>query len=289
MKNPVPRVAAVHDISGFGRGSLTTVIEVLATMGVQPCPLPTAVLSTHTGGFKDYKFIDLTDELPEYINHWENLKIDFDAIYSGFLGSERQVEIVIDFINRFKREEQYVIIDPVLGDNGVTYDTFGPVMINKMRKLVKKADIITPNITEAKFLLDKEKNEINSDKMAKNWLKELSDFGPTMVVITSVPGYTKTEKTSVLAYHKKDDRYWKVDCDYVPANFPGTGDLFTSILVGSILTGDSLPMAIDRAAQFISMAVRTTYGYDFPEREGVLIERVLANLNLPITGKSYEI
>ena len=289
MKNPVPRVAAVHDISGFGRGSLTTVIEVLATMGVQPCPLPTAVLSTHTGGFKDYKFIDLTDELPEYINHWENLKIDFDAIYSGFLGSERQVEIVIDFINRFKREEQYVIIDPVLGDNGVTYETFGPVMINKMRKLVKKADIITPNITEAKFLLDKEKNEINSDKMAKNWLKELSDFGPTMVVITSVPGYTKTEKTSVLSYHKKDDRYWKVDCDYVPANFPGTGDLFTSILVGSILTGDSLPMAIDRAAQFISMAVRTTYGYDFPEREGVLIERVLANLNLPITGKSYEI
>ncbi len=289
MKNPVPKVAAIHDISGYGRGSLTTVIEVLATMGIQPCPLPTAVLSTHTGGFKDYKFIDLTEELPEYINHWESLAIDFDAIYSGFLGSIHQIEIVIDFIKRFKRDEQYVIIDPVLGDNGETYDTFGPEMVNNMRKLVKKADLITPNITEAKFLLKKDKNGIKSDEKAKEWLRDLSSFGPDMVVITSVPGYTSKEKTSVLAYQKKEDRYWKVDCDYIPANFPGTGDLFTSILVGSILSGDSLPMAIDRAVQFISMAVRTTYGYDFPEREGVLIERVLANLNLPITGKSYEI
>ncbi|HKL12796.1 MAG TPA: pyridoxamine kinase [Halanaerobiales bacterium] len=289
MKNPVPKVAAIHDLSGYGRGSLTTVIEVLATMGIQPCPLPTAVLSTHTGGFNNYKFIDLTDELQDYINHWESLNIGFDAIYSGFLGSIHQIEIVIDFIKRFKREDQYVIIDPVLGDNGQTYDTFGPKMISKMKTLVKKADLITPNITEAKFLLDKEDVGISNDDEAKEWLKELSSFGPDMVVITSVEGYTNKEKTSVLAYQKKEERFWKVDCDYIPANFPGTGDLFTSILVGSILSGDSLPMAIDRAVQFISMAVRTTYGYDFPEREGVLIERVLANLNLPITGKSYEI
>src|SRR6056297_268478 len=289
MKNPVPKVAAIHDLSGYGRGSLTTVIEVLATMGIQPCPLPTAVLSTHTGGFNNYKFIDLTDELQDYINHWESLNIGFDAIYSGFLGSIHQIEIVIDFIKRFKREDQYVIIDPVLGDNGQTYDTFGPKMISKMKTLVKKADLITPNITEAKFLLDKEDVGISNDDEAKEWLKELSSFGPDMVVITSVEGYTNKEKTSVLAYQKKEERFWKVDCDYIPANFPGTGDLFTSILVGSILTGDSLSMAIDRAVQFISMAVRATYGYDLPEREGVLLERVLANLNIPITGNSYEI
>ncbi|MGM0445549.1 MAG: pyridoxamine kinase [Bacillota bacterium] len=289
MLKPVPKVAAIHDLSGFGRGSLTTVIEVLATMGIQPCPLPTAVLSTHTGGFKDYKFIDLTEELPEYIDHWEAINLDFDAIYSGFLGSTKQVDIVIDFIKRFKREQQYVIIDPVLGDNGKTYDTFGPAMVKKMKLLVKEADIITPNITEAQFLLDKKENLISSDKIAKKWLKELSEFGPNMVIITSVPGYTDKEKTSVLGYDKNDDRFWKVDCDYIPANFPGTGDLFTSILVGSILTGDSLPMAIDRAVQFISLAVRTTYGYDFPEREGVLLERILGNLNLPIHGKSYEL
>jgi len=289
MLNPVPKVAAIHDLSGYGRGSLTTVIEVLATMGIQPCPLPTAVLSTHTGGFKDYKFIDLTEELPEYINHWETLNLDFDAIYSGFLGSTKQVDIVIDFIKRFKREEQYVIIDPVLGDNGQTYDTFGPAMVKKMKSLVKEADIITPNITEAQFLLDKKENLINNHKVAKNWLKKLSDFGPNVVVITSVPGYKDKEKTSVLGYDKNYNRFWKVDCDYIPANFPGTGDLFTSILVGSILTGDSLPMAIDRAVQFISLAVRTTYGYDFPEREGVLLERILGNLNLPIHGKSYEL
>ncbi len=289
MLNPVPKVAAIHDLSGYGRGSLTTVIEVLATMGIQPCPLPTAILSTHTGGFKDYKFIDLTDELPEYIDHWNSLNLKFDAIYSGFLGSTKQVEIVIDFIKRFKREEQYVIIDPVLGDNGQTYDTFGPEMVEKMRSLVKQADIITPNITEAQFLLNEKENLIKTDEIAKKWLKKLSDFGPKMVIITSVPGYKNKEKTSVLGYDKYDDRFWKVDCDYIPANFPGTGDLFTSILVGSILKGDSLPMAIDRAVQFISLAVRTTYGYDFPEREGVLLERILGNLNLPIHGKSYEL
>ncbi len=289
MQKPVPRVAAIHDLSGFGRGSLTTVIQVLATMGIQPCPLPTAVLSTHTGGFEHYRFVDLTDKIPDFIDHWEELEIDFDAIYSGFLGSKNQIEIVIDFIKRFKNKKQYVIIDPVLGDNGNLYDIFDTEMVDNMKKLVKKADIITPNLTEAQFLLNKKQKSIENDEDAKMWLKQLSSFGPSIVVITSVLGYNKKEKTSVLAYHRQDNRFWKVDCDYIPANFPGTGDLFTSILVGSILTGDSLPMAIDRSVQFISMAVRATYGYDLPEREGVLLERVLANLNIPITGNSYEI
>ncbi|MBS3810520.1 MAG: pyridoxamine kinase [Halanaerobiales bacterium] len=289
MQKPVPRVAAIHDLSGFGRGSLTTVIQVLATMGIQPCPLPTAVLSTHTGGFEHYRFVDLTDKIPDFIDHWEELEIEFDAIYSGFLGSKNQIEIVIDFIKKFKNKKQYVIIDPVLGDNGNLYDTFDIEMVDNMKKLVKKADIITPNLTEAQFLLDKKQKRIENDEDAKMWLKQLSSFGPGIVVITSVLGYNEKEKTAVLAYHRKDNRFWKVDCDYIPANFPGTGDLFTSILVGSILTGDSLSMAIDRAVQFISMAVRATYGYDLPEREGVLLERVLANLNIPITGNSYEI
>jgi len=289
MQKPVPRVAAIHDLSGFGRGSLTTVIQVLATMGIQPCPLPTAVLSTHTGGFEHYRFVDLTDKIPDFIDHWEELEIEFDAIYSGFLGSKNQIEIVIDFIKKFKNKKQYVIIDPVLGDNGNLYDTFDIEMVDNMKKLVKKADIITPNLTEAQFLLDKKQKRIENDEDAKMWLKQLSSFGPSIVVITSVVGYNEKEKTAVLAYHRKDNRFWKVDCDYIPANFPGTGDLFTSILVGSILTGDSLSMAIDRAVQFISMAVRATYGYDLPEREGVLLERVLANLNIPITGNSYEI
>ncbi|MCF8009265.1 MAG: pyridoxamine kinase [Halanaerobiales bacterium] len=288
MENPVPKVAAIHDLSGYGRGSLTTVIEVLSTMGIQPCPLPTAILSTHTGGFNNYKFIDLTEQLPEYIDHWESLNIKFDAIYSGFLGSIDQIDIVSDFVKRFKYKDQYIIIDPVLGDNGNTYDTFDQKMIESMKKLIRKADLITPNITEAKFLLDKVNKNIDSDKQAKKWLEELSSFGPEMVVITSVPGFKTNQKTSVLAYHKKDGRFWKVNCDYIPANFPGTGDLFTSIMVGSLLTGDSLPMAIDRAVQFISMAVRTTHGYDFPEREGVLLERILDNLKLPVNGKSYE-
>src|SRR6056297_286303 len=118
MNPPVPRVAAIHDLSGFGRSSLTVVIPILSTMGIQVCPLPTAVLSTHTGGFTDYKFIDLTEHLPDYIEHWQRLNLKFDSIYSGFLGSLKQIDIVADFIKNFKEEEQLVVIDPVMGDNG---------------------------------------------------------------------------------------------------------------------------------------------------------------------------
>ncbi len=288
MNTPVPRVAAVHDLSGFGRSSLTVVIPVLSTMGIQVCPLPTAVLSTHTGGFTDYKFVDLTEHLPEYIAHWEKLAIKFDGIYSGFLGSIKQIDIVADFIRKFQREDQLVIIDPVMGDNGETYGPFGPDMIKRMKGFIGLADIITPNLTEASFLLDEDYKEDIGIRKIKEWLIKLSAKGPEIVIITSVTE-GKKDKTSVIAYNKKDGRFWKVDCDFIPANFPGTGDTFTSVIVGSILTGDSLPLALDRAVQFISTAVRTTYGYDYPEREGVLLERILDNLKSPIMSHSYEI
>jgi len=288
MNSPVPRVAAVHDLSGFGRSSLTVVIPVLSTMGIQVCPLPTAVLSTHTGGFKDYKFIDLTEHLTEYIAHWQKLGIKFDSIYSGFLGSIQQIDIVADFIKKFSTKEQLVVIDPVLGDNGKTYGPFGPDMIKRMKGFIGQADIITPNLTEALFLLDEDyREDVNKDEI-KEWLMQLANKGPQIVIITSVTE-KDGDKTSVIAYNKNDGRFWKVDCDFIPADFPGTGDTFTSVVVGSILKGDSLPLALDRAVQFISIAVRTTYGYDYPEREGVMLERVLDNLKSPIISHSYEI
>ncbi|WHH61192.1 pyridoxamine kinase [Petroclostridium sp. X23] len=289
MKNIIPRIAAIHDLSGFGRCSLTVIIPILSAMGMQVCPLPTAVLSTHTGEFENYKFIDLTEHMEEYIAHWKSLDIKFNSIYSGFLGSSRQISIVADFINEFHQPDQLVVVDPVLGDDGELYATFDHKMVNKMGELVKLADIITPNITEAALLLNEPYPESIQQEELKSWILRLADQGPKTVIITSVPESLSKNKTAVVAYNSSDKRFWKVSCDYIPANYPGTGDVFTSVLVGSLLQGDSLPIALDRAVQFVSIAIRSTFGYQYPVREGVLIERVLQNLKAPVTLSSYEI
>ena len=289
FRNPVPRAAAIHDLSGFGRASLTVIIPILSTMGVQVCPLPTAVLSTHTGGFEDYQFIDLTDQMEGIIQHWLALQVRFDAVYSGFLGSPRQVDIVAGFIQSFAHNKQLVVVDPVLGDNGRTYGPIGPEMIAQMRRLITHADVITPNFTEAAFLLDRPcREDINQEEL-KEWILKLSEAGPRLVVVTSVPVAGTEKLSSVVAYDREDGRFWKVNCSYIPAYFPGTGDAFASVIVGSLLQGDSLPIALARAVQFVSMAIRASFGYSIPSREGVLLERVLPNLRAPVVSSSYEI
>jgi len=289
MKNIVPRIAAIHDISGFGRASLTVIIPILSNMGFQVCPVPTAVLSTHTVGFQDFKFIDLTRHLQAYIDHWKTLDLSFDTIYSGFLGSEEQIHIIRRFFKDFKREEQLKVIDPVMGDDGKPYQTVTEGMIKGMRALINEADIITPNITEASFLLGRDVPTNITDEEIKRWLKELTRMGPVYAVITSVPNELKDKSTSTVAYNSRDNRYWKVTCDYIPAFYPGTGDMFTSVLVGSLMQGDSLPIALDRAQHFVSLAIRATFGFEIPHREGVLLERVIDSLKAPVTSTSYEL
>ncbi|MCF7913959.1 MAG: pyridoxamine kinase [Spirochaetaceae bacterium] len=291
MRKPVPRAAAIHDLSGFGRSSLTIILPVLSTMGVQVCPLPTALLSTHTGGFENYTFLDLTEQMGPIAAHWKQLEVDFDAIYSGFLGSSAQVEIVRSFIDDFRTddEDQLIMVDPVLGDDGELYGPFNAEMVEEMRRLVEKADIITPNITEASFLLNTELQDTSSHAQLKQQLLGLSEMGPRMVVMTSVKTDGKPDVSTVVAYDRQDGRFWKIDCDYVPAFYPGTGDLFASVLVGSLLQGDSLPIAIERSVQFVSISIRATFGHRVPHRDGVLFERVLGSLSSPLTSSTYQV
>ena len=288
MKNPVPRIAAIHDLSGFGRTSLTMVIPILSTMGVQVCPLPTAVLSTHSQ-IPDYHFVDLTGHMPAMIEHWKHLDLGFDAIYSGFLGSHRQVAIVTEFIEYFRRPEQLVVVDPVLGDDGSMYGPLSPDMVSEMRSLISHADVITPNMTEAALLLGAAYDSRADIAKIKDWAVQLTAKGPEIVIITSVPEFEKGRKTSVVAYNSRHKRFWKVLCDYLPANYPGTGDAFASVVVGSLLQGDSLPIALDRAVQFISLGVRATFGHTYDTKQGILLERVLDNLRGSVQISSYEI
>lgn len=176
-----------------------------------------------------------------------------------------------------------------MGDNGRLYSTMGGKMVENMRKLIKKADIITPNFTEAAYLLDKNIDDDINECTIKDWLRKLSDNGPKIVIITSVPDINHNQCTNVMAYNKDDDMFWKIGCKYIPASYPGTGDIFTSVLTGSLLQGDSLPIALDRSTQFITTCIKASYGFKYPNREGVLLERVLNTLNMPVIMSSYEI
>ena len=284
----VRRIAAVHDLSGGGRVSLTVVIPILSTMGFDVCPLPTAILSNHTQ-YENFTFLDLTDEMPAIIDHWEKLGVDFEAIYTGYLGSPRQIRIVADFIERFRTPDTLVVVDPVLGDNGRLYNKITDEMVSEMMTLAARADVLTPNLTELFALLNEPFRSECTDDELKAAITELTSSGPDTVIITGVPVQGKPNLTSVIARSRTDGRTWKVTCPYLPAHYPGTGDAFTSVITGSLLQGDSLPIALDRAAQFILQGIRATFGYQTDNREGILLERVLQNLSLPIQSATYEL
>jgi pyridoxine kinase len=288
MQIPVPRLAAIHDLSCFGRAALTVVIPILSAMGIQVCPLPTEVFSTH-GAFPGYKRIDLAEQLQDVIDHWRTLGIRFDAIYSGFLGSVRQIEIVSKFIQDFSHADQFVVIDPVLGDHGKLYGVTGQGMVARMREYIQLADLITPNLTEAALLLDEPYRADLQPHECKDWLLRLADKGPQMVIITSVPSLQSPQHTAVGVYNRIDRKVWKVSGECIPAHFPGTGDAFTSIVTGSLLQGEELLTAIGRAMQFISTAMRVSLDASAPVKEGMLIESVLHTLKAPASSIGYEL
>lgn len=277
MELPLQRVAAIHDLSGFGRASLTVAIPILSSMGFQVCPLPTAVLSSQTSGVSGFTFHDLTDEMGPILDHWERMGLKFDAVYSGFLGNPRQLETATRCIRDFLKPDGFALVDPVLGDNGALDPTQTPEMVEAMRQLVGHAHVIAPNLTEAAFLLDEPFRPDIPQEELKRQLVRLSDMGPECVVITSAPA-EKKDFCAAVAYNRKQNRFWKVESSWIPAFYPGTGDTFSSVLVGAFLQGDSLPVALERAVRFVTLGIRVTFGYDTRHSDGVLLERTLPAL-----------
>lgn len=270
---PTPRVAAIHDLSCFGRCSLTIALPVLSAMGCQCCPLPTALLSAHTG-FTGGSFLDLTEEMQRIADHWARIDIHFDGIYSGFLGSAAQIGTVRQFIGRF-RGTGLVVIDPVLGDHGQAYRTCTLELCNGMRRLAESADIITPNLTEASLLLEQSYETIQAIDPAEI-VRRLSLEGRRSVVLT---GYSTGDgQTGALCFDRADGSIQAVQVQRVPRDFSGTGDLFTSVLTGAMVKGVPLIQAARTAADFVQSCAARTLAAGNTDGEGVDFEPLLGTL-----------
>lgn len=281
-----PRVAAIHDMSGFGRCSLTVVLPILSAMGVQCCPLPTAFLSTHTGGFEGFTFLDMTDEMPKVARHWKSLDLRFQAIYSGFLGSERQIGIVSDFIRDFRHSDTVVVVDPVMGDHGQVYQTYTAAMCEGTARLAEQADVITPNLTEAALLLGIPCDALPAGESGCREIAErLSLEGRRSVVLTGAS--VAPELTGAACFDARTGKTDLIQTRRVPREFLGTGDVFASVLTGALMRGCSLPDATRRAVDFIRTCAERTAAEDLPMRDGVDFEPLLGLLTTP-GGQSAE-
>ena len=273
---PAPRIAAIHDLSCFGRCSLTIALPVLSAMGCQCCPLPTALLSAHTG-ISGFTFLDTTDEMRRISAHWSQLSLHFQAIYTGFLGSAPQINLVEDFLRRFHAPDTLLVMDPVMGDHGTPYKTCTPALRQGLRELVAQADVITPNLTEAAILLDIPYHESQTAD-ASELVRALSLQGQRSVVLT---GYAAAPgQVGALCYDRDTRQVEAVQTASVPQDFPGTGDLFASVLTGALTRGAPLLQAARTAVDFVGSCVARSVAEGAGEAEGVDFEPLLRQLTV---------
>lgn len=277
------RVLAIHDISCIGRCSLTVALPILSAMGAETACLPTAVLSTHTGGFSGFTYRDLTEDIQPIINHWKTLNQHFDAVYTGFLGSFLQLSLVEKIFEDFKTSDNLIIVDPVMADNGQMYKIFDRNFAKGMAKLCSHADVIVPNITEACFLIDEPYVEgVYTKEYIEGLLQKLCKLGAKSVVLTGV--YFQEDKLGAACYDGvtgKTDYYF---VEKVEGYFHGTGDVFASALTGSLLLGFSLSKSMKTAVKYTVACIKRTKAASTDIRYGVHFEQEIPLL-LKLIGK----
>lgn len=270
------KIAAINDLTGFGRCALTVSIPVISHMKIQCCPIPTSILSNHTG-YQKFFFDDYTDKLPDYIGMWERLDLKFEGIMSGFLGSKEQISIVEHFIDRFRTERTLVIIDPVMGDHGVLYSTYTEEMCREMRKLITYADIITPNLTEACKLTDTMFKEYGWKKKELLTMSGcLNDMGPEKIVITGIPQgdfianfvYERGKEPKMLRTHTAG------------TSRCGTGDLFAAIIAADAVNGVEFSQSVKKASGFVKNCILKSIELGIDQNDGVCFEELLGSLRV---------
>lgn len=270
------KIAVINDISGFGRCSITVALPIISHMRLQCCPLPTSILSNHTG-YESYFFEDYTRNMKEFVKNWKLLGLTFDGIATGFLGSKEQIQIVEEFIREFKTEKTKVIIDPVMGDNGELYPTYTKVMQKEMKKLAACADILTPNVTEACFLTDTPYKEHGwKQTELLEMAEELHTLGAKNVVISGIVmgNYLgnviyEADGTKTILRNKR-----------VAAERAGTGDIFSSILAADAVNGVDFIRSVHKAAGFIKECMVITDERQIPAEDGVCFEELLHKLKV---------
>lgn len=271
------RVLAVHDLCSFGRCSLTAAIPVISAMGMQVCPFPTALFSNNLT-YGEFTFHDFTDKMTGFMDRWEKLGFQYDAVYSGFLASVEQIEVVRDAVKRFaSKEGALVVVDPAMGDDGKLYPVFGPEYVEAMRTLVKEATLITPNFTEACFLLGEScGTAVPSSEALRAMTEKLAALGAKQVVVTSVPAGENEIK--VVSFDSVTGEYAERTTPRIPFTTCGTGDLFTSVVTGALLRGETLAAASALAMRFVSRVMEFTLASGSDPREGVIVEPCLKEL-----------
>ena len=272
------RILTIQDISCVGKCSLTVALPIISAQGIEVCILPTALLSTHTG-FKNFTFRDLTDEFDAITQIWHKEGISFDGIYTGFLGSFRQLELIEKVFAEFDSGSLLRLVDPCMGDNGKLYHGFDEKFVAKMRELCTKAHVITPNITEASFMCEKPfLSEGYGEDYILELLNGLASFGARKIVLKSIR--YKQNECGIIAYDTKTKEKVKYFHEYLPFHASGTGDIFASVLFGSLINGESMQNAIKKAANFVLESIKITLKDDNHTRYGVQFEKLLGMLTI---------
>ena len=269
------KIALINDITGFGRCSIAVMAPIISAMKIQAVSIPTAILSTHTQ-FPEFFFDDYTSKMSDYIQTYQNLNMEFDGIATGFLGSKEQVDIVIDFIKTFRKDNSVILIDPVMGDNGILYKTYTPEMCDKMKELVEYANIITPNLTEICTILDIDygNGKFSIDEL-HDMCKDLSEKGPDHIVVTGIPFHKK----QIMNYiYSKDEDPQIVMVDRIGEDRSGTGDVISSVIAGMYMNGHSFYDSVRRAAEFASKCIKYCEENQVPTHWGLCFEMYMKDL-----------
>lgn len=272
--NRQKKIAIINDFTGFGRCSIAVSLPVISAMRIQCCPVPTSVFSNHTG-FESYFFEDYTDRMQPYIDEWKKLDLRFDGISTGFLGSSEQIQIVLRFFEDFGTDDNIIIVDPVMGDYGKTYSTYTPQMCEEMKKLAARADILTPNLTEACILTDTPYHENQwKTKEISELAVRLGEMGPDKIVITGIPQgefianfcYEKGKPVKIRRTHK------------VGTQRSGTGDLFAAVIAADAVNGVPFQDSVRKASVFVRKCIEKSVEMDLPLTDGVCFEELLYTL-----------
>ena len=272
------RLVTIQDLSCFGKCSLTVALPVISALGTETVVLPTAVLSTHTGEFENYTFHPLHNEFKGITGHWERLGIEFDAIYIGYIGSNELIVAVSDFIDRFKKENTVVFIDPAMADNGKFYSGLDEDYAKNLRNLCKKADIISPNMTEAMILSGNAPENYKSIPDAKEVAEKLSDICDNIIIT----GVHNENTISTISYDTQTSTLFSADKPLYDGVFYGSGDLFASAFIGMYLQGASLSEATKNASDFVNDCIIKTlderdkywYGLKFEQSLSILTDYI---------------